>query len=166
MPGEKTEVTATANVSLREVNADTVGAVCGLSNTLTEPKKNFVANNAFSIAQAYFEPKAWFRAIYADEEPVGFVMLHDDAEQPEYFLWRFMNARYTELLRAGVPVIDGAHQVLRQLHGTVRMGIVTSSRRQHFEIIHAATGLLDCIRRFGDQQASIYRSIQKADLYC
>ena len=92
MPEEKTEVTATANVSLREVNADTVGAVCGLSNTLTEPKKNFVANNAFSIAQAYFEPKAWFRAIYADEEPVGFVMLHDDAEQSEYFLWRFMVA--------------------------------------------------------------------------
>lgn len=55
--------------------------------------------------------------------------------------WR--NARYTELLRAGVPVIDGARQVLRQLHGTVRMGIVTSSRREHFEIIHADTGLLD-----------------------
>ena len=58
-------------------------------------------------------------------------------------IWR--NARYTELLRAGVPVINGARQVLRQLHGTVRMGIVTSSRREHFEIIHADTGLLDCI---------------------
>ena len=58
-------------------------------------------------------------------------------------IWR--NARYIELLRAGVPVIDGARQVLRQLHGTVRMGIVTGSRREHFEIIHAATGLLDCI---------------------
>ena len=87
MPAKKTEATATATVSLREVNADTIGAVCGLSNTLTEPKKNFVANNAFSIAQAYFEPKAWFRAIYADEEPVGFVMLHNDAEKSEYFLW-------------------------------------------------------------------------------
>ena len=58
-------------------------------------------------------------------------------------IWR--NARYTELLRAGVPVIDGARQVLRQLHGTVRMGIVTSSRREHFEITHATIGLLDCI---------------------
>jgi len=58
-------------------------------------------------------------------------------------IWR--NARYTELLRAGVPVIEGAQQVLSQLHGTVGMGIVTSSRREHFEIIHAATGLLDCI---------------------
>ena len=53
------------------------------------------------------------------------------------------NARFTELVHAGVPVIDGARQVLRQLHGTVRMGIVTSSRREHFEIIHATTGLLD-----------------------
>ncbi len=53
------------------------------------------------------------------------------------------NARYTEFLHAGVPVIDGARQVLRQLLGTVRMGIVTSSQREHFEIIHATTGLLD-----------------------
>ncbi len=58
-------------------------------------------------------------------------------------IWR--NARYTELLRAGVPVIDGAHQVLRQLHGMVRMGIVTSSRREPFELIHAGTGLLNYI---------------------
>lgn len=57
--------------------------------------------------------------------------------------WR--NARYAELLRAGVPIIDGASEVLRQLHGTVRMGIVTSARREHFEIIHAGGGLLDCI---------------------
>jgi len=92
MNKEKTELTAAATISFREVNADTVGEVCRLSNTLTEPKKNFVATNAFSIAQAHFEPKAWFRAIYADEEPVGFVMLHDDAEQFEYFLWRFMVA--------------------------------------------------------------------------
>ena len=55
------------------------------------------------------------------------------------------NARFTELVRAGVPVIGGTRQVLRQLHGTVRMGIVTSSRREHFEIIHAATGMLDYI---------------------
>lgn len=53
------------------------------------------------------------------------------------------NDRFTELVHVGVPVIDGARQVLRQLHGTVRMGIVTSSRREHFEIIHATTGLLD-----------------------
>ncbi len=79
-----------ADVSLREVTADTVRAIVKLE--VADDQKGFVAPNAVSIAQAYFEPKAWFRAIYADEEPVGFVMLYDDAEKPEYFLWRLMIA--------------------------------------------------------------------------
>jgi diamine N-acetyltransferase len=49
-----------------------------------------VAENAVSIAQAHFEPKAWFRAIYADETPIGFLMISDDPDGPEYFLWRLM----------------------------------------------------------------------------
>jgi diamine N-acetyltransferase len=60
-----------------------------------EDQKQFVASNAVSIAQAYFSEYAWFRAIYADDTPVGFVMLEDQPEKPEYFLWRFMiDARY------------------------------------------------------------------------
>ncbi len=52
------------------------------------------------------------------------------------------NSRYAELLRDGVPVLDGVEETLQALHGRVRMGIVTSSRRDHFEIIHSTTGLL------------------------
>jgi hypothetical protein len=33
------------------------------------------------LLRRYFEPKAWFRAIYADETPVGFVMLFDDPDE-------------------------------------------------------------------------------------
>jgi diamine N-acetyltransferase len=51
-----------------------------------------VADNAKSIAQAHFSKHAWFRAIYAGETPVGFIMLYDDPDEPEYFLWRFMVA--------------------------------------------------------------------------
>jgi HAD superfamily hydrolase (TIGR01509 family) len=52
------------------------------------------------------------------------------------------NTRYRELLRKGVRVLDGVKTALRQLHGKVSMGVVTSSRREHFGIIHIATGLL------------------------
>ena len=52
-----------------------------------------VAPNAFSVAEAHFSDKAWFRAIYADDTPVGFVMLYDDAQAGEYYLWRMMIAR-------------------------------------------------------------------------
>jgi diamine N-acetyltransferase len=81
-----------AEVSLREITEDTVREVCNLSNTLTPPRKYMVAPNAVSIAQAYFDEHAWFRAIYAGDTPVGFLMLYDDPQEPEYFLWRFMIA--------------------------------------------------------------------------
>lgn len=80
-------------VTLREITGETVHAVVGLQ--VREEQKGFVASNAVSIAQAHFSDKAWFRAIYADETPVGFLMLYDNPDEPTYFLWRFMiDARY------------------------------------------------------------------------
>ncbi|OGO60725.1 MAG: hypothetical protein A2032_05625 [Chloroflexi bacterium RBG_19FT_COMBO_49_13] len=85
-----------STVSLREVTAQTVRTICRLDVSIDQ--KHFVAPNAFSIAEAYFEPKAWFRAIYADETPVGFLMLYDDPEEPHYFLWRYMiDVKYQKL---------------------------------------------------------------------
>jgi diamine N-acetyltransferase len=81
-----------AVVSLREITGETVRAICQLSDTLPEPQTKMVAPNAVSIAQAHFEPRAWFRAIYADETPVGFVMLWDEPEKGAYYLWRLMIA--------------------------------------------------------------------------
>jgi len=77
-----------AIVSLREITKETVRSILILK--VNDDQRNFVALNAVSIAEAYFEPKAWFRGIYADETAVGFVMLFDDAEKPEYYLWRYM----------------------------------------------------------------------------
>jgi diamine N-acetyltransferase len=93
-------------VSLREVTAETVGSISRLR--VTPAQEGFVANNSFSIAQAYFDPKAWFRAIYADETPVGFVMLSIDTEIPAYYIWRFM--------------IDAKHQ--RHGYGAKAMDLV------------------------------------------
>jgi HAD superfamily hydrolase (TIGR01509 family) len=52
------------------------------------------------------------------------------------------NRRYSELLQNGVPVLEGVAETISRLQGKLLMGVVTSSRREHFEIIHAATGLL------------------------
>ncbi len=79
---------AEPEVSLREVTAETVRVICRLD--AGPGSENFVAPNAVSIAQAHFEPMAWFRAIYAGDEPGGFLMLEDDVENREYGLWRLM----------------------------------------------------------------------------
>lgn len=77
-------------VSLQPITEDTVRGICQLSDTLTEPRKGFVAPNAISLAQAHFNKYAWFRAIHAGKAPVGFLMIVDDPDTPDYFLWRFM----------------------------------------------------------------------------
>ncbi len=80
-------------IALREITAETVREICRLS--VREGQNEFVAPNAVSIAQAHFSPEAWLRAIYAGETPVGFLMLADDPEEKEYFLWRMMvDAKY------------------------------------------------------------------------
>ena len=84
-------------VTLREVTKENFPEVVNLE--VSPNQRKFVAPNAYSIAQAYFEREiAWFRAIYADETPVGFLMLSDDANKQEYFLWRLLiDARYQKL---------------------------------------------------------------------
>jgi len=79
-------------VSLREVTAETVREICRLSDSLAPRQQKMVAPNAVSIAQAHFEENAWFRAIYAGETPVGFVMVYADPKAAKYFLWRLMVA--------------------------------------------------------------------------
>ena len=89
---------ADAEVTLRRISARTVGDICDLSQTLSEEQRDKVANNAISIAQAHFSENAWFRAIYAGDTPVGFIMLHigadhdDGIDCPGVFLWRLMIA--------------------------------------------------------------------------
>jgi diamine N-acetyltransferase len=105
-------------VELREVTAATVRAVCGLD--VAPEQRGLVAPNAVSIAEAYFEPAAWFRAIQAGDALVGFAMLYDPTrtgtpdEGPEVcFLWRFM--------------IDAAHQ--RRGHGLAALRLLVAHAR-------------------------------------
>ena len=81
-------------VTLREVTAATVRTICRLDVSPTQ--QGLVAPNAVSMAEAYFEPAAWFRGIYAGDDPVGFAMLYDPTRTPApedlatCYLWRFM----------------------------------------------------------------------------
>ena len=93
-------------VTLREVDDDNVRAVIDLS--VSPDQTDFVAPNVTSLAQAFATTKVWVRAVYAGDEPVGFVMLSDDDEKPRYYVWRFM--------------IDHGHQ--GSGYGTVAMGLV------------------------------------------
>ena len=83
-------------VQLKEISESNVRVVTSLA--VAPGQDLFVADNATSLAEALFSDRAWYRAVYADETPVGFCMVYQDLEKPIYYLWRFMiDARYQRL---------------------------------------------------------------------
>ena len=73
-------------VTLREITEDNRAAVEALA--VTEEQSRYVASVSRSLldAEEYPDAMAWYRAVYADDEPVGFVMISDGitADNPEY----------------------------------------------------------------------------------
>lgn len=87
---------AAPTVSLREITPANRAAVEAL--TVTAEQAGYVEGVAASLDEAAETPDArpWYRAVYAGDVPVGFVMISDGitVQNPEYlgpyFLWRLL----------------------------------------------------------------------------
>lgn len=80
-----------AYVSLREIDASNREAVADLE--VSQSQLRFVDTAAMTLLEAAgHTPAPWLRAIYADEEPVGLIMVaeHDPAGPWPYYLWRLL----------------------------------------------------------------------------
>lgn len=106
-------------ISLREITDENTDLVHALR---TGPgQERFVSSVVDSLAEAAEVPEAnpWFRAVYADERPVGFVMLAWDVDpQPPgiigpWFLWKLLIDRRHQQLGYG-------HEVVRQIVELIR----------------------------------------------
>ncbi len=83
-------------ITLREITEDNAESVLALRTT--PDQERFVSSVTDSLEEAaeYPQGNPWFRAVYADGEPVGFVMLSWDVEPqpPEingpWFLWKLL----------------------------------------------------------------------------
>jgi len=102
-----------SKISLKKITTKNLNQVFELSNTLSEYQQKCVAPNVYSIAQAYVNKKrAWPRAIYLGNKPIGFIMLalwDDDIpkeDNPAYYLWRFMIARDYQKKGYGSQTLD------------------------------------------------------------
>jgi diamine N-acetyltransferase len=150
MANQTLPLTRDSKVTLREITRDTARAIMFLD--VAPHQDGLVAPNAVSIAQAYFEPQAWMRAIYADETPVGFLMLEDwtlltDDSTPDLhngeryiYLWRFMvDARYQQL-GYGAQAISAAIAHARTRPGAKYMLLSFVPAEQNPEAFYARFG--------------------------
>ena len=75
-------------INLREITSKNLKSIIDLN--VKEDQKDYVALNSVSIAQGHYSKSAWFKGIFYDDRPVGFVMLDLIEEENKCFLWRFM----------------------------------------------------------------------------
>jgi diamine N-acetyltransferase len=109
---------AASSVALREIGWDNLHAVLALD--VHPAQQQFVASNAVSIAEAQFNPGAWFRADYAADILIGFVMLFDPSipdaiasdpiEPTDMVLWRLMVDRRYQRQRLGCRTLDAVRE--------------------------------------------------------
>lgn len=110
---------AKRSVTLREVTDDNRDSILALGVSVAQEK--FVAGVADSIAEAVTTPQAnpWYRAIYADDEPVGFVMLSwDVVPRPgivgPWYLWRLLIDRRHQRRGYGAAALHRVIALIRQ----------------------------------------------------
>ena len=75
-------------INLKEITSKNLKSIIDLN--VKEDQKDYVASNSVSIAQGHYSKSAWFKGIFNDDRPVGFVMLDLIEEENKCFLWRFM----------------------------------------------------------------------------
>ncbi len=102
----------TVDLELRELEDSTFRQITKLE--VNDNQKKCVAPNLYSIAQAYFNKDAWFRGIYVNDKPVGFVMLELNHKKPEYYLWRFMIDKNQQGKGYGKIALDHIVEYLKQ----------------------------------------------------
>lgn len=100
-------------ITLREVNQGNFKSIASMWDQLDNDQKKAVAPNVVSLAEAYIsDGLAWPRAVYFDETPIGFIMLHlrlsdiKEEDQPAYYIWRMMMAKPYQNKGYGKQVIE------------------------------------------------------------
>src|SRR5829696_4496031 len=107
-------------ISLREITEDNAGAVQALRTT--PEQERYVSSVVASLEEAAQVPQAnpWFRAVYADERPVGFVMLawNVDPQPPgiigPWFLWKLLIDHRHQRLGYGQEVVRKVVALIRE----------------------------------------------------
>ncbi len=111
-------------IELREVD-DEVRAELVRSVAIPEDQQRFVSTVEGSLAEAAEAPEAnpWYRGVYDDGEPVGFVMIAWDVDPGDdligpWFLWKLAIDRGHQRRGYGQAVVDAIVEIVRANGGS------------------------------------------------
>jgi diamine N-acetyltransferase len=132
-------------VALREVTAENIHAVVSLSEASDE---ELVAPNDLSIAEWLLRDDAWLQAIYADDTPVGLVMVQDIPDWHIYHVWRLMVGRGYQGRGFGRSAMEQVMERYKRRPGAYMLTTFVADRDENAEGFYTKLGF----ERDGRQQ--------------
>ena len=128
-------------ITLRPVGEDNVNDIIKLE--VAEQQKDLVAPNSVSIAQAAHTTNRWERAIYADDTPVGYVLLSENRDQPRYYLWRYMIDHRYQKMGFGRAAMEMVIDYVRTLPNATEMWLSYVPADHGPQAFYAGLGFVD-----------------------
>ena len=99
-------------LTLREIDRTNFRDVIKLS--VNETQKTYVADNAYSLAQAKAQPECVPLAVYDGDTLVGFTMYAMDQEDQEYWIYRIMVGQQFQSRGYGRKILSMVLDRIRQ----------------------------------------------------
>jgi diamine N-acetyltransferase len=120
-------------VTLREINKENWRAVVEL--TVLDSQKDNVASNVMSLCESHYAEDSWVRAIYADETPIGFIMMSIWEPEEWYAIWRFMIDHKYQSLGFGKTTVNLIISYVKENHGNAKIiRLMASDKNKEFYV--------------------------------
>ncbi|KAG0244458.1 hypothetical protein BGW41_007750 [Actinomortierella wolfii] len=114
-----TPVTKNSTITLRLITKDNWREITEL--TVLPTQQGNVSTNLHSLCESHYSEDAWVRAVYADETPVGFLMMSLWDPEDWYAIWRFMIDHRYQGFGFGRRAIQLAIAHVREHHPKAKM---------------------------------------------
>lgn len=99
-------------IEFKEITKENLRGILKLK--VHDHQKDQVAINAWSVAEGHYDETAWFRGIFKEDQPVGFVMLYLDKKEKAYGVWRFMIDKEHQGKGYGKAAMELIKKVMKQ----------------------------------------------------
>ena len=128
------------NIEFRKIDEDNFDECVKLSVREDQP---FVAANIRSLAQSAINPDAVPRAIYVEDEMVGFIMYLVDHGSGRIYLWRLMIDQRFQGRGYGTAALGMLERIARAEPGVVRLKLSTSPENAKGIKVYTKFGFVD-----------------------
>lgn len=140
-------------ISLKTINMDNFHAVINIK--MSDDDRKMVASNTYSMAEAYADQVSVARAIYSNDQLVGFIMYDYNAADKTGYVSRLMIATDYQGKGIGTEALRQVIETLRNIEGIKKIQISYHPRNIKAKKSYAKLGFVENGSFVGEEAVAI-----------